>query len=83
VNSSQSSGRDDIVPNRHGDAIDGFYRVAAMQPGHEPYRHTGSLYAAMVLPSPSEFASSYRKLGTGMLTQRHSRRSQQEIKCLL
>jgi hypothetical protein len=67
VNSSQSSGRDDIVPNRYGDAIDGLYRVTAMQPAHEPYRHTGPLHAAMVLPSPSEFSPSYRKAGTGML----------------
>jgi hypothetical protein len=43
VNSSQRSGREDIVPKRYGDVIDGLYRVAAMQPAYEPYRHTGTL----------------------------------------
>jgi hypothetical protein len=48
--------------------------------------HTGipaPSHAAMVLPSPSEFSPSYRKLDTGMLTRRHCRRSPQEIKCWL
>src|SRR5712691_4345388 len=36
--------------------------------------------AAVVLPSPSEFSPSYRKLGTAMLARRHCRWSQQEIK---
>jgi hypothetical protein len=67
MNSSQSSGRNDIVPDRYGDVIGSLYRVAAMKPAHEPYRHTGPLHAAMALPSPSEFSPSYRKLRTGML----------------
>jgi hypothetical protein len=45
--------------------------------------HTGPLPRSMVLPSPSEFSPSYIKLGTGMLTPHHCRRSQQEIKCQL
>src|SRR6266849_4765478 len=67
----------DIVPNRYGGAIGGLYRVGAPQPAHEPYRHTGPLPCSKWLPSPSEFSPSYIiKLGTGMLTRRHCRRSQ-------
>jgi len=60
-----------------------FFAEQALQPAHEPYRHTASLHAAMVLPSPSGFSPSCRKLGAGMLTRRHCRWSQQEIKCQL
>jgi hypothetical protein len=45
--------------------------------------HTGPLPRSMVLPSSSEFSPSYIKLGAGMLTPHHFRRSQQEIKCQL
>jgi hypothetical protein len=57
-----------------------FFAEQALQPAHEPYRHIGTLPRSSGLPSPSEFSPSYRKLGTGMLARRHSRRSQQEIK---
>src|SRR6202022_1049715 len=36
--------RDDIVPNRYGDAIGGLYRVGALQPAHEPYPPTQQWY---------------------------------------
>src|SRR5258707_6024205 len=57
-----------------------FFAEQALQPAHEPYRHIGTLPRSSGLPSPSEFSPSYRKLGTGMLARRHSRRSLQEIK---
>src|SRR5216684_6303070 len=55
--------RDDIVPNRYGDALGGLYCLRALQPAYEAYRHIGPLHAANGLPSPSEFSPSYVKLG--------------------
>jgi hypothetical protein len=41
-----------------------FFAEQALQPAREPYRHIDTLRAAVMLPSPSEFSPSYRKLGT-------------------
>ena len=71
------------VSGDFGARHDGFFAEQALQPAYEPYRHIGTLPRSSGLPSPSEFSPSYRKLGTGMLARRHSRRSQQEIKCYL
>jgi hypothetical protein len=54
VNSAQSIARDDIVPNRYGDAIDGLYRLAAMQQALERYRHTNPPRGNGIA-APSEF----------------------------
>jgi hypothetical protein len=59
----------------------GLFAEQALQPAHEPYRHTGILPRRSGIAGAGEFSPSYGKLGTGMLAPRHCRRSQQEIKC--
>jgi hypothetical protein len=58
----------------------GFFAEQALQPAHEPYRHTGTLpRAAVVLPSLSEFSPSYktwcRKYWRNVIVAGRSRKS--------
>jgi len=58
----------------------GFFAEQALQPAHERYSHIGTLPRSSGVAVAERVFPVLWKLGTGMLTRRHCRRSLQEIK---